>query len=277
MSKYKNSLWINPVALKSENCSETLGSNMDGMRRAYDMWECAHRSIINSKGEKNELEQAYIYLDLAFTVVKKELDKEYGFSYMLIDNKNLGFIETLEHFGVTKPLLFKQYKGERNNIVHRDTGKIGLRTAISEAEAFYLFFKLAEYSLMNKRSELHIDKCNKKKLISSLFLRFYTTERIEDKYELNLSIKGCIPPKYLSFEKMDTWIQVDEYEIYKSVTDYKKDQCDLLEDDDIIEESVMLRGKIKNSKLINAYVRNMLNPIDYGGMLDVDFETILSK
>lgn len=242
-----------------------------GLESAYEIWEEANRTILNSNGNNEILNQGFLSLKRAFNVASIELKKNLAIDKIEYDTKQgkKDFLGDLEYFEIIKTLTLSKYLKIRNLIEHENHLPPSIEDCLSLSEYIWNYIRNTA-NILNQFMEFIIfsDYKNNNRIIFE-----YKTEKKGKEYFPHLYITSILQTHLISFLKIDNSINVEnikllnKFDVIKKI-EFKK-ECESMEELNVIAFS----GEILNHEVISMYIKYLILP-EYGGLDEESIKSI---
>ena len=246
-------------------------TKIHGLDSAYEIWEEANRTILNSNGNNEILNQGFLSLKRAFNVTSIELKKHLAIDKIGYDTKKSkkDFLGDLEYFEIIKTLTLSKYLKIRNLIEHENHKPLSIEDCLSLSEYIWNYIRNTA-NILNQFMEVIIfsDYKGNNRIIFE-----YITEKKGKEYFPHLYITSLLQTHLISFLKIDNSINVEnikllnKFDVSKRI-EFEK-ECDSMGELNVIAFS----GEILNQQVISLYIKHLILP-EFGGLDEESIKSI---
>ncbi len=148
----KSKIWITNQILKWDAISPGgIVIEKKVWLRAYEIWEHARYLIENANNSFN-LSDGVLNLKRCLNQRLKLIEKLYHLKNINIENKQKGYLELLEQYGLVRPFLMKTLLEIRNNIEHNDVEPPDITRCKELLDVVWYFFKSTDLIVQIQRT-----------------------------------------------------------------------------------------------------------------------------
>ncbi|MDK4479643.1 hypothetical protein MWG12_10450, partial [Fusobacterium necrophorum] len=142
-NKILDDIWIDLSFFKDITTSSSVNlARTNLLQDAYIIWEEANKTILESSGNKEKLNQGFLSLKRAFNVASIELKKNTGIDEIQYSGKNKrDFFSVLEYFDIVKTLSLKSYLDIRNLIEHQNAEPPSIEKSLLLSEYIWNYIR----------------------------------------------------------------------------------------------------------------------------------------
>lgn len=260
-NKILKDVWIKKRFFDNVTVGSVIRNKVYELDDAYNIWYEANQRILESKGNKEKINQGFLSLKRAFNVTTKVLKKN-----IAIDNINYNnstnkryILGVLEYFEIIKPITIKRYLDMRNLIEHQNNLPPDIEICLSISEYIWNYIRNTAYIMDHFQERITFSNYSDSKIIFN-----YEIEENKGIYYPHLKVIGKIRPYYLSFIHINNCIKIENFDIFsKNSEEIKNNILNYSQD----LSYIFFKGEILNHNAIANYVKFMVLP-EYGGLED---------
>lgn len=257
-NKILDDIWIDLSFFKDITTSSSVNlARTNLLQDAYIIWEEANKTILESSGNKEKLNQGFLSLKRAFNVASIELKKNTGIDEIQYSGKNKrNFFSVLEYFDIVKTLSLKSYLDIRNLIEHQNAEPPSIEKSLLLSEYIWNYIRNVSNVLNNFIDNFYFQSDEGKADFS------YSVIKKKEKFIPKLNVTMCINKKNISFIEIPNSLKVNKFQI---ITKSRQKGVDgiISADLDYYRNSlqhVVFIGEIDNPDIIVKYIKYMVLP-----------------
>ncbi len=215
MTKY---VWIpkNIIFNKNIYISGSTSKPSNEIERAYEIWEHA-KNLIYQNTDNFNLSDGITNLKRSLNHRLKLIEEVYNLKKIEIEDKPNGYIETLSHLEIIRPLFLKKLLAIRNDIEHNDALPPSKKKCIEFVDIIWYFLKSTDLLLAQIKTSFTVEDYGSE----DQSLAGCEFEINFDFKKLRIDIRGWFPGKYVSEEEKVGSIKI-KVKSLKTKANYKK-------------------------------------------------------
>lgn len=247
---------------------------INGLDSAYNIWEEANNTILNSNGNKEILNQGFLSLKRAFNVTSMELRKNLGIDKIKYTSKkkNKDFLADLEYFEISKTLTLNKYLNIRNLIEHENYLPPSVEDCLSLSEYIWNYIRNTA-NIFNQFIDYIIfyDNNDNNKIMFE-----YMIEEKDKIYLPHLYLTAFVKSHLISFINDDDSIIVENIKLLNKFELNKKIEFE--KEINFMDNlnHVAFEGEILDQDAIATYLKYLILP-EYGGLDERTIQSIFRE
>jgi hypothetical protein len=206
-------VWISRHIFECEVISSTGNSiSKDLWRRAYEIWEHSRGLIENSKDDFN-LVDGITNLKRSLNQRLKLIEDLYHLKTINFVNKPIGYLETLENYGLVRPFIVKNLFDVRNDIEHNDAIPPSKEKCREWLDVVWYFLKSTDSIVQIQKQDIEFSIQYENKLKTN----YWFSADINSESHTPVNLHGWFPFEFISLEPRDGFFKMNAIEFTDSV------------------------------------------------------------